>query len=132
MPEPTLPTPAPAHPWIKTARTIVAGVVTAAVLLPLAIQAAGIDVTAEGWAWLGAVLGVLAAVTRIMAVPQINAALQKVLGLGSKDVAAGQVVVMQVGRGRHHAVVAGDASDLPTGTPLKAGTIVGELGVKAP
>jgi hypothetical protein len=122
MPDPTAP---PAHPWIKTARTVVAGLLTAAVLIPVAVNAAGIDVTAEGWGWLAGILGVLAAFTRIMAVPAINAALQKVLGLGSKDVEAGQVVALQ---GPAQTVVAGEASTLPTGEPLQAGTTVAELG----
>lgn len=124
MPDPLA---SPAHPWKKTARTVLGGIITAAILLPLAIEAAGIDVTAEGWRWLAGVLAVLAAVTRVLALPQVNALLERI-GLGHDDVEAGQVVALQVkdGPGKH--VVAGEASVLPTGTPLEVGTTVGELG----
>lgn len=115
-------TPPPAHPWTKTARTVLAGILTAATLLPLAISAADIDVTAQGWTWLGAVLVVLAAFTRIMAVPAINTFLQRVLGLGSKDVETSKVVALVEAEpdytGRHR-VVAGDASPIPTGATVE-------------
>lgn len=120
----TLPAPAPAHPWIKTARTIVAGVTTAAVLLPLAINAADIDVTAEGWGWLVGVLAVLGAVTRVMAVPAINTALQKLLGLGSQDVEAGKVVALV---SPAHLTVAGEAAAAPTGAILSPAATVRDL-----
>lgn len=128
MPDPTA---TPAHPWKKTARTALGGVITAAILLPLAIEAAGIDVTAEGWRWLGGVLVVLAAVTRVLALPQVNVMLERI-GLGHDDVEAGQVVALQVQDGRAQTVVAGDASILPTGTPLDVSTTVGELGQTMP
>lgn len=127
MPDPTAPTPAPAHPWKKTARTALAGVITAAVLLPLAIEAADIDVTAEGWRWLAGVLAVLAAITRILALPAINTALTRI-GLGHDDVEAGQVLALVVPEADGPArIVAGEKAALPTGTSLPASTTVEQL-----
>lgn len=129
MPDPTVtPTP-PAHPWIRTGRSILGGLITAAILVPLAVQAAGIDVTAEGYGWIAGVLGVLAAVTRIMAVPAVNAWLAKV-GLGAGDVDAGKVLAMVLPAPHPAAgprIVAGEAAPQPTGTPLPQSTTVAQL-----
>lgn len=127
VPDPTPPTPAPAHPWKKTARTALAGVITAAVIVPLAVEAAGIDVTAQGWRWLGGTLAVLAAVTRILAVPQVNVLLGR-LGLGHDDVESDQVLALVVPESDAPArIVAGEKALQPTGSPLPATTTVEQL-----
>lgn len=127
VPDPTPPTPAPAHPWLKTARTVIAGIITAGVLLPIIVAEAGIDLQSQTWAWLAAVLAVLGAVTRILALPSVNQVLTRV-GLGHDDVEAGQVVALMIPEAEHPArVVAGDASPIPTGTSLPASTTVGQL-----
>lgn len=64
------------HPWRATARTIFAAVIALAAMLPLLVEASGVDETA------GAVAGALAiagAITRIMAIPQVNDFLERFL-----------------------------------------------------
>lgn len=66
--EPVPPTQAQ-HPWRATVRTLFAAVVALAAMLPLLVDASGLDETA------GPVAGALAiagAITRIMAIPQVN------------------------------------------------------------
>lgn len=115
----------PAHPWRKTVRTVIAGIITAGLLLPLAIKEAGIDVTAEGWGWLGVVLVVLGAATRVLALPQVNVVLER-LGIGHDDVEAGRVVAMKPDPDGTW-VVAGDASPVPTGQTLPLAATVAEI-----
>lgn len=72
------PSPVPTQvkrPWRATARTAFAGVVGFAALLPFIIQATGLD--PEVYPWLAGVLAIAAAVTRIMALPQVEAFLQR-------------------------------------------------------
>lgn len=69
----TQPSPAPAptqtrHPWRATARTVVAGAIALATLLPYIVAGAHID-TGPG---VGQVLAVAAAVTRILAIPGVD------------------------------------------------------------
>lgn len=58
------------RPWRATARTIFQGLVAFAVLLPFLVQASGLE--PEVYPWLAGVLAVAAAVTRIMALPQVE------------------------------------------------------------
>lgn len=72
-----------ADAWRRTARTVVAGGVALAVTAPLLIDelhAAGIDVLALA-PWLATVLAVLAALTRVMASPQVDGVLTRA-GIG--------------------------------------------------
>lgn len=74
---PDRPTPTQvAHPWKATARTLFAAAVALAAMAPLLVQASGVDET------LGPVAGALAisgAITRIMAIPQVNRFLETFL-----------------------------------------------------
>lgn len=129
--ETTVPDPtrlAPAHPWKKTARTVIAGLLTAAVILPLAIDQAGIDLESEAWGWLAGTLAVLAAFTRIMALPQVQLVLSK-LRLDHGDVEADQVLALVVPEAdfRPARIVAGEKAALPTGSSLPASTTVEQL-----
>lgn len=127
MPDPTPPTSAPAHPWRKTARTVVAGLLTAAVLLPPLVAESGLDLNSETWGWLAGVLAALGVFTRLMALP----AAQKLLalaGLDHGDVESGQVLAMVVPEEESpSSAVAGDASPIVTGTVLSNSTTVADL-----
>lgn len=64
----------------RTARTLLAGVATLAVVLPLLVaelQQAGVDVVAL-WPWVPGLLAVLAAITRVMQSGTVDAVLEKV------------------------------------------------------
>lgn len=63
------------RPWRATLRTAVAGIIGFAALLPLLVETSGLD--PEVYPWLAGVLAVAAAVTRIMAMPQVEEFLQK-------------------------------------------------------
>lgn len=63
------------RPWRATVRTIFQFVLAAAVLLPFVVEASGLD--PEIYPWLAALLGVAAAVTRVMALPQVEAFLAR-------------------------------------------------------
>ena len=70
----TTPTPSPTqtqHPWRATVRTVFAVVVALATLLPYVL--ADVNVPAEGW--VAQVLAVAAGVTRVLALPAVNALL---------------------------------------------------------
>lgn len=57
------------HPWRATARTVFAFVVALAAIWALIIEAAGVDSTN---AVVAATLAVAGAITRIMAIPQVE------------------------------------------------------------
>lgn len=59
----------------RTIRTTVAVIVALAAALPVLVAEAGLDVTR--WPWLGVILAVAAAVTRIMASPVTERLLQR-------------------------------------------------------
>ncbi len=61
------------HPWRATARTVVQAILGLMVLLPLIAEAAGIAAVP----WVAAALGVVAAVTRVLALPQVDAWLRR-------------------------------------------------------
>ena len=67
----TEPTPTQVRrPWRSTARTVFQALVGLCVLAPLIVGATGL--TVAQLPWLGVVLGVAAAVTRIMAIPGVE------------------------------------------------------------
>ncbi|GAB2762185.1 hypothetical protein [Nocardioides pakistanensis] len=75
----TTPTPMSAsqvrRPWRATVRTAFQFLLAAAVLLPFIVEASGLD--PQVYPWLGGILAVAAAVTRIMALPQVEAFLRR-------------------------------------------------------
>jgi hypothetical protein len=114
----------PAHPWKKTARTVLGAIVTAAVLLPVAVNEAGIDLTDDAWKWLATVIVVLGAVTRLLALPAVNVVLET-LGIGHDDVESAAVLALKVPATGQ--VVAGEAAAQTTGQVLPASTTVAQL-----
>jgi hypothetical protein len=57
------------HPWRATARTVVAGLVGLAAVLPQIDDTVHLSKT---WPWFAGVLGVAAAITRILAAPAVE------------------------------------------------------------
>ncbi|QLQ16157.1 MAG: hypothetical protein HZY73_11390 [Micropruina sp.] len=80
------------YPWRAALRTLLAYVVTAAVVLPIAYQIAEDALRAylspevlAGVAWLvGLLVAISTAVTRIMAIPQVNDWLTRMLDWGRR------------------------------------------------
>jgi hypothetical protein len=70
----------------RTARTVLQGVLTAAVLVPLAVSQAGLS--DEQWPWLAGALATLGVIARIMQTPAAQAILGAV-GLALDDPARG-------------------------------------------
>ena len=75
IPEDARPTQA-AHPWRATVRTLFAALVGLAAMAPLLVEASGAD---ETWGPVAGVLAVTGAITRILAVPQVNDFLEQFL-----------------------------------------------------
>ena len=71
MPEPTQ----VRRPWRATLRTIFAGVVGFLAILPFIVEATGLD--PQVYPWLAGILAVAAGVTRVMALPQVEAFLAR-------------------------------------------------------
>lgn len=74
------PVPVPTQvkrPWRATVRTVFQGLVAFAVIAPVIADAAGLDV--ESTPFLAIALAACAAVTRVMALPQVEGFLQKFL-----------------------------------------------------
>ena len=68
----------------RTIRTALQVLVGLAAAMPLLVHEAGLD--ASAWPWLGVVLAVAAAVTRIMHLPEVDALLRRIgLGLATHD-----------------------------------------------
>lgn len=67
------------YPWRAVARTVFAGLVGLAAMAPLVYGAATHQdpAAASGWAATG--LAISAGITRVMALPQVNAYLQRIL-----------------------------------------------------
>lgn len=66
-------TPAPTQvkrPWRATTRTVFAALVALATMAPVLVDATGLD--AASLPWLAGVLAVCGAVTRVMALPQVE------------------------------------------------------------
>lgn len=75
----TTPTPVPTQvkrPWRATARTLFAALVALAAMLPLLVEASGLD---ETLAPVAGALAIAGAITRIMALPGVEAFLQQFL-----------------------------------------------------
>lgn len=80
-----------AHPWRATLRTTFAGLVAFLALLPVLVAEAGLD--PETIPWLGTVLVVAAAVTRLLANPAVEQFLKTylpVLAAASRDDVTGR------------------------------------------
>jgi hypothetical protein len=71
---PTVGTTQARHPWRATVRTIFQAVVAFAAMWALIVEAAGLD---PDLVWVSASLAVTGAVTRIMALPQVEAFLRR-------------------------------------------------------
>ena len=65
-----------AYPWRATLRTVFQALVGLAVAWPVIVEAIGLDTT---WAWVSGSLAVAAAVTRVMALPAVDAWLSRFL-----------------------------------------------------
>lgn len=65
------------HPWRATVRTVFAAVVAFAGIWALIVQTLGLN---EDWRWVSISLVVTGGITRIMAVPQVEAFLKKYAG----------------------------------------------------
>ena len=72
--EPATPTQA-AHPWRATVRTVLAAVIGLAVLAPTIAAELGV----ESIPWVAGALAVIAAVTRVLAIPGVIAWTQRFL-----------------------------------------------------
>lgn len=62
------------YPWRAVVRTVFEATVSFAAMWGLIVEALGLD---ETWAWVAASLAVTAAVTRVMAVPEVNSWLER-------------------------------------------------------
>lgn len=60
------------RPWQTTARTLFQGAIAAALVLPLAVEAVGVDNLGPAAGWVGGAVVVAGAITRVMALPQVN------------------------------------------------------------
>lgn len=65
------------RPWRSVTRTVFQALVALAVMAPILVQATGLD--PSSLPWLAGVLAVCAAVTRVMALPQVEAFLRRFL-----------------------------------------------------
>lgn len=65
------------RPWRATVRTVFQFVLALALILPFIAEATGLD--PEVYPWLGALLAVAAGITRVMALPQVEAFLRRFL-----------------------------------------------------
>ena len=65
-----------AHPWRATIRTVFAGVVAFAGMWALIVQTIGLDPSIE---WVSASLAATGAVTRVMALPAVDAFIRQFL-----------------------------------------------------
>jgi hypothetical protein len=78
--DPALPRPVPTQvrrPWRSTLRTVFQAIIGFAVIAPLIVDAADLDEDARVAPYVAIGLGVCAAITRIMALPQVEGFLQK-------------------------------------------------------
>jgi hypothetical protein len=63
------------RPWRATARTVFAGVIAFAALLPFIVEATKLD--PEVYPWVAGVLAIAGGVTRVMALPQVEVFLRR-------------------------------------------------------
>lgn len=71
------------RPWTATARTVAQGLLAFLVLLPFIVDASGVDPV--GLPWLAGFLATAAAITRVMALPQVEAFLRRYLPFLAAD-----------------------------------------------
>lgn len=69
QPQPPVTPTQTAHPWRATVRTVVAAIVGALFLLPIVVSQLGVD----GVPWVAAVVAIAGTVTRVLAIPAVNA-----------------------------------------------------------
>ena len=108
----------PAHPGRRVLRTILANLGAFAVTVPIVIAAIGIPENAPRWviAGVAGVVAVSAAITRVLAIPQVEQFLQRsVSWLAAGDTAVENVVAVV----SDNTVVAGPASPITTGQPVE-------------
>jgi len=75
-----------AYPWRATARTVVAYIIGGALLAPAIYTAIFQEEPAAATGWAAVALAVAGAITRIMAIPKVNALLTRIgLGAGPKS-----------------------------------------------
>ena len=72
----TKPTTQEQHPWRATARTLFAALIPFPSMWALIAEALGLDTS---WTWLAVSLAVTAGITRVMALPAVNAFLARFL-----------------------------------------------------
>lgn len=65
------------RPWRATVRTVFAGIVAFAALLPFIVEATRLE--PEVYPWLAGALAIAGAVTRVMALPQVEVFLRRFL-----------------------------------------------------
>jgi hypothetical protein len=70
-------TSVPLSPWRRTIRTVFQALIGLAVMAPLLVAQTGLD--PAQLPWLAGVLAIAAAITRIMAIPQVEVWLQRFL-----------------------------------------------------
>lgn len=109
---------APAHPWRRVARTVLANLATFLVTVPIIVTTLGIDTSQ--YPKIGIVLAgitaVSAALTRVLAIPAVNEWLSHTVNwLSAGDVADNQVAAYVDPSG---AIRAGDAVTYPTDTEV--------------
>lgn len=116
---------APAHPWKRTARTVFAVAVPLCLIAPAAYEAATQQDAAQATGLAATILAVAAAITRVLALPQVEAFLRRFLPWLSASDVPREDVVAAIGRSRHDvAIVAGDAHLADTGTPVTLPVVI--------
>jgi hypothetical protein len=88
MTEPTLPSPVPTQvkkPWRATVRTLFAALVAVASMAPLVYSAAFQNDPEKATGWSALALGIAAGITRVLAVPAVEAFLQSYLPFLAAD-----------------------------------------------
>jgi len=73
------------HPWRTTARTVFQGLIAFSASWAIVVEAMNLD---PGLAWVSASLAVAAAVTRVMAIPQVETFLERFFPWLAADPAA--------------------------------------------
>lgn len=113
---------APAHPWRRTARTVLAVVLALLPMLPAIADQLGVAAVPV----VASLLALAAAVTRVLAMPQVEVLLRRfVPWLAAGDVDARHVVTHVVDNAAGEPViVAGEDHVLPTGTALVADRVL--------
>jgi hypothetical protein len=115
-----------AHPWRRVLRTIIAGLPGAVIAVPLIINQLNLDPDKypKLYAFAAGVLALTAIITRLLAISQVEAFLQKTLKfLAADDVATEDTLAVVPGAvvgpvDNTTGAVAGTGSELPTGSAV--------------